>query len=628
MISKSSLVNRIAIAVSAVVLTAIVSMGVTLGVSQSIAGNATAINLAGTLRMGAYQLLAQVVRLEGQNTANARLTLDQMINRYGQRLAHANIIQSLPRSADHPLAQRYRDIVNQWDSSVGPMLAQHQPGSPLTSSMINTTQSYVDNVDVLVSMLEHRTEARISLLHLIQVISLVFAVLIILALFLDLKNRVLRPLRKLVSIAEAVSKQDFSRKAGLRGSDELTQLGSAFDQMTSELALTYYELENKVQAKTEELEKSHAALELLHSSSRTLFANHNLCDGAVPMLKQLELMLGIGPINLYLHDKASAEPVQAVTTSTTVRPFYCRDHSCNACLVTEEQHDELPLPGNDGRRLLLPIRTPGQLLGTLEVWYPASQDLSKTARRLLETLSDQLATAVFLERKITEEQQLTLAEERTVIARELHDSLAQSLSYLKIQVTRLRRMNMDGPQKTGYDAVLDELSTGLNSAYRQLRELLATFRLKLDTPDLGTALRQTVREFSERMSRPVNLTYELPAQTLSPNEEIHTLQIVREALANAAKHSKAEAVWVEISFESPQVKAKVRDNGRGIPDTDQPENHYGMIIMRDRARTLGGQLTVANHPQGGVEVYLHFIPHTRNLIPVKPVNIPQTANSN
>jgi len=431
MAAKSSLVNRIAIAVGAVVLTAIVSMGVTLGVSQSIAGNATAINLAGTLRMGAYQLLAQVARLEDQNTANAHQALNEMISRYDQRLVHADIIQSLPLSTDHLLAQRYRDIVNQWGSSVGPMLAQHRPGDPLTSTMINTTQSYVDNVDVLVSMLEHRTEARIRLLDLIQVISLVFAILIVLALFLDLKKRVLRPLRKLVSIAESVSKQDFSRKAELRGSDELAQLGSAFDQMTSELALTYYELESKVQAKTEELEKSHAALELLHSSSRSLFANHSLCDGAVPMLKQLEQMLGIGPINLYLHDKASAEPVQAVTTATTVRPFYCRDHSCNACLVTEEEHDELPMPGNDGRRLLLPIRTPGQLLGTLEVWYPASQELSKTARRLLETLSDQLATAIFLERQITEEQQRTLAEERTVIARELHDSLPSLCHTLK-----------------------------------------------------------------------------------------------------------------------------------------------------------------------------------------------------
>lgn len=130
------------------------------------------------------------------------------------------------------------------------------------------------------------------------------------------------------------------------------------------------------------------------------------------------------------------------------------------------------------------------------------------------------------------------------------------------------------------------------------------------------------------MNKPVTLEYNLPPQTLSPNEEIHTLQIVREALANAAKHSKAEAVWVDVSFQSPQVKAKIRDNGRGFPDASQPVNHYGMIIMQDRARTLGGRLTVTNHPQGGVEVSLAFIPHTRNLIPVKPVVNSQTASFN
>src|SRR5690554_7589380 len=92
------------------------------------------------------------------------------------------------------------------------------------------------------------------------------------------------------------------------------------------------------------------------------------------------------------------------------------------------------------------------------------------SRRLLDTMTDQLATAIFLERQITEEQQQTLAEERTVIARELHDSLAQSLSYLKMQVTRLRRLNISGDQEKLHSEILDELSTGLNSAYRRSEE--------------------------------------------------------------------------------------------------------------------------------------------------------------
>ncbi|MBK1850491.1 HAMP domain-containing protein [Marinobacter sp. 1-4A] len=611
--SRSPLVNRIAIVVCAVVLTSLVSMATTLAVSKSIEGNATAINLAGALRMGAFRLLSHAASPEDDRVGEDKF--QELASRYELSLKDTHITRAIPETDDHPLTKQYRAITTYWEKTLRPGLANHPKGAPINPEMLAATESYVASVNQLVSMLERRTEARIGLLHLIQIISLAFSILIIVALFVDLRNRVLKPLRKLVSIARAVGEQDFSQKANMKGSDELAQLGSAFDQMSSELALTYYELEERARSKTEELEKSHAALQLLHSASRSLFANHDLCSGAVPMLQELELLLGIGPIRLYLHDKESSEPVQAVTTTTTERPFYCRDHHCNACLVTHEVYDELPIEENDGRRLLLPIRTPGTLLGTLEVWYPADEELSDTARHLLETLSDQLATAIFLERQITEEQQLTLAEERTVIARELHDSLAQSLSYLKMQVARLRRLNIEGDQKSAHDAILDELSTGLNSAYRQLRELLATFRLKLDTPDLATALRKTIEEFSTRLGKAVGLNYNLPPQALSPNEEIHTLQIVREGLANAVKHADATEVAVDVLFESPQVKVNIRDNGKGLPEGGQPVNHYGLIIMQDRARTLGGRISVQNRDNGGVEVILTFIPKSRHLIP-------------
>lgn len=619
MTSRHSLVNRIAIVVGAIVLTAIVSMATTLAVSKSIEGNATAINLAGALRMGAFNLLAHAA--SGDQSDDTTADLARRIDTYTQRLSDAALLRAIPDAEDHPLAQQYQRIRQSWENDLKPELQRHNLGTPVDATMLSGAENYVQGVDTLVTMLEQRTEARIDLLHLIQIISLALSILIIVALLVDLKNRVLRPLRKLVHIAKAVGNQDFSQKARLQGTDELAQLGQAFDQMTSELALTYSELEERVRSKTEELEKSHAALELLHSASRNLFAQHDLCSGAIPMLQQLEQLLGIGPIHLYLHERESSESVRAITTATKQRPFYCRDHNCNACLVTPEEYDELPLENNDGRRLLLPIRTPGLLLGTLEIWYPAKTGLSETARRLLETLSDQLATAIFLERQITEEQRLTLVEERTVIARELHDSLAQSLSYLKMQVARLRRLNIDGDQKAAHESILEELSTGLNSAYRQLRELLTTFRLKLDTPDLATALRKTVEEFSERLGKPVHLFYNLPSQTLSPNEEIHTLQIVREGLANAVKHADASEISVDVTFESPRVKVLIRDNGKGLPSNDQPVNHYGLIIMEDRARTLGGRVNVQNRDQGGVEVSLTFIPTTRNLIPTETTSI-------
>ena len=68
------------------------------------------------------------------------------------------------------------------------------------------------------------------------------------------------------------------------------------------------------------------------------------------ILQELEELLSIGPIRLYLHDRHASEPVEVVTTASQQRPYYCRDHSCTACLVAPEAYEELPSDGNDGQR--------------------------------------------------------------------------------------------------------------------------------------------------------------------------------------------------------------------------------------------------------------------------------------
>ncbi|BES72764.1 nitrate/nitrite two-component system sensor histidine kinase NarX [Marinobacter nanhaiticus D15-8W] len=599
--------------VGAITLIALTNMLVSLTISTSIQGSATAINVAGSLRLHSFGLLSDMYEISRAQTAYTEAERLKVIEQFGDRLRSPDLTRTLPEDSAHPLRQQYQLILDHWANDIRPALAL-PPDQALNQGLRSQIEQFVAQINRLVTLLEERAEARVQVMNIVQMVSLVLSVLIILFLFVDIKRRVLDPLGRLVDIAGAVARKDFSQRAHLGGADELSRLGQAFDQMTSQLSLSYEQLESETQQKTAELERSNAALELLHRTSRNLFASHDLCNGAIPMLQELEQLLGVGPILLFLHDKNTPQPVQAVVTATRERPFYCRDHDCNACLVAPEQYDALPSEDNDGRRLLLPIRTSNQLLGTLEVWYPANEHLPESSRRLLETLCDQLATAIFLERQITEEQQLTLAEERAVIARELHDSLAQSLTYLKMQVARLSRLEVAGEQSAFHAEILNELSTGLNSAYRQLRELLTTFRLKLDTPDLATAVRQTVGEFAERLGTPVELEYELPARILSPNEEIHILQIIREALANAVKHAQATEVIVRVDFRSPQVRVAILDNGVGMPGGDQPLQHYGMIIMQDRARTLGGKLTVGNRATGGVEIMLSFVPKSRHVI--------------
>ncbi|OYY77836.1 MAG: histidine kinase, partial [Hydrogenophilales bacterium 16-62-9] len=204
-----------------------------------------------------------------------------------------------------------------------------------------------------------------------------------------------------------------------------------------------------------------------------------------------------------------------------------------------------------------------------------------------------------------------------------HDSLAQSLSYMKIQVSRLKPL-IDNPQR-GDEAreVLEELREGLNSAYRQLRELLTTFRLRIEGEGLPSALQATVAEFSNRGDMPITLEVHLAGCKLTPNEEIHALQIVREALSNVLNHAQARHAQVSVNCDSDgSVSAIVTDDGVGI-HAAAGMHHYGMAIMEERAQSLGGRLMVENLPDVGTRVTLHFTPSIRRdaTIPIHSLHV-------
>ncbi|MFA9352809.1 ATP-binding protein, partial [Escherichia coli] len=94
------------------------------------------------------------------------------------------------------------------------------------------------------------------------------------------------------------------------------------------------------------------------------------------------------------------------------------------------------------------------------------------------------------------------------------------------------------------------------------------------------------------------------------HQAIHLLQIAREALSNALKHSQANEVVVTVVQNGKQVKLTVQDNGCGVPENAERSNHYGMIIMRDRAQSLRGDCRVRRRETGGTEVAVTFIPET------------------
>ena len=197
------------------------------------------------------------------------------------------------------------------------------------------------------------------------------------------------------------------------------------------------------------------------------------------------------------------------------------------------------------------------------------------------------------------------------MARELHDSLAQSLTYLKIQATRLSLLTRTGGERSKVDDALGELKEGLDTAYRQLRELLTSFRLQMDGQGLGPALSKTVDEFNARGKVAIRLNNKLEVSPFSVNEEIHVLQLVREALSNVTHHAHATQARVSLVFEDDMVvRVSVEDDGIGIPRKAERSQHYGLAIMHERANSLHGDLRIEPQTNGGTRVCLRFRPAT------------------
>src|SRR3546814_1269389 len=120
---------------------------------------------------------------------------------------------------------------------------------------------------------------------------------------------------------------------------------------------------------------------------------------------------------------------------------------------------------------------------------------------------------------------------------------------MKLQVSRMQTLMRRGEPVQTLETVTAELREGLNNAYRQLRELLTTFRLQIHDDGLIQELKDTAEEFSRRGDFRVHLFVDTLAFELSASEQIHILQITREALSNCLRHAHAENAWLERSDE-------------------------------------------------------------------------------
>ncbi|HET6822952.1 MAG TPA: sensor histidine kinase [Anaerolineales bacterium] len=293
--------------------------------------------------------------------------------------------------------------------------------------------------------------------------------------------------------------------------------------------------------------------------------------------------------------------------------------SATICMVGEA----LGVWGNSRRSLLLGTFYVGMLISLLfvfserERFYAALSELvvnggaiilfmvllnqQLAEREKAQELAERLESAnAQLAANTARIESLTLQNERQRMARELHDTLAQGVAGLVLQLEAVKA-HLASKR-------LDRASSIVEQALARARGTLSESRAAIDDlrsepGNLAEAIREKVDRFRQGTGIPCDLELSIEENQLQPGIADHGLSILSEALANVMKHAQATKVNVRFSVHEDELEVEVHDDGKGFDNHHvSGDGHYGLLGMRERARLIGGELKIESNAGRGTTV--------------------------
>lgn len=267
--------------------------------------------------------------------------------------------------------------------------------------------------------------------------------------------------------------------------------------------------------------------------------------------------------------------------------------------------------------LAVPMQYRGRALGLFNLFFDRRHEPAPDVLALLETVGALLGLALHNARLERENLQASVLRERQALAADVHDSIGQSLAFVKMRLPLLHDAICEGHPGEA-ERYFDDVRSAVGQAHTSLRGILAHYRSTPDPLGLAHALERSAETFRRACPAELALDNQLPPGLLGAEQEAQLAHIVQEALLNAARHAAARHVWVRLgradSDTGPVVQLFVQDDGTGPgvtagldgAGTPRSSSHYGLAIMRERARRLGGRLEVGPRAGGGTSVRLEF----------------------
>ena len=633
LLNRQRLSTKIVGALIGFLLLALVAIGATLWLTWQLEGAAAAINETGSLRRHSYRLALLLVHAPENASPAAGAPVKRQIAAIDAtiRLVERGDPQrplGLPPAPS--IRQGFADVAGRWNRQTRPLALQalQAQGTARAHALRRFEQhveEFVADIDGLVGLIERDNELRTFWLRGSQLALVAMAIGGTVALVYLMFNMIVEPVMRLREGMQRMAESDFGVRLDVESLDEFGQLAQGFNEMADRLQRLYGSLEDKVRIKTASLEDKNRELALLYDCAAFLQRRHTLDTMCAGFLRRIAAHFAAdgGSVRVVEAGSDKLHMVACEGLSAKIAESE-RCMKVGSCLCGEAAQkrisvvhrlDELPgvadmqcAHDGFGTVSIFQIQAKDQQLGVYSLHFRQARSFTEREHGLLETLAKLLGVAIENMRLAAREREMAISEERNLVARGLHDSIAQGLNFLNLQVQMLDESLRVGKQSDAA-AIVPALRAGVKESYEDVRELLLNFRSRLEEDDLDAALRKTARKFADQTGIATDFRVDGDGGSpMSREAQLQILFIAQEALSNVRKHAQADRVEVKVE-DGRDFLLSISDNGIGFDtaaDARRDEAHVGLHIMQERAGRIGAELGVVSRPGAGTTVRLQL----------------------
>ena len=470
-------------------------------------------------------------------------------------------------------------------------------------------------MDEAVRAFEHAAQAKVRRVIYMQILFLFTAAVLVGLGYTLTHRRIIVPIQHLEQVARTIGSGRLDTPVAPAGKDEIGRLAQSLEEMRQQLRAARENLEAQVAQRTRELEALYevsrdisSRLDVRHVLSSVTEKARELLDADVAVLcmlngsgQTLRLQAVAGDENSIRSEASSPQEPLAATILGEEQAVKCTVCAgwCHI-LDTEYQADHLAAS----------LRAGNRIIGALCVGSRQPNRFPPEALGLLTRLANSAAIALENARLYEQAERVAALEERQRIAADMHDSVAQTLSYLALRVEQIAEQVAEG---AGPAAVqdLERLREHIDRTLEDVRRIIADLQRPVATRlSFQDALRHVIQDVAAQSPYPIDLDVHTdPPIYLPPDVAEQVLRVAREAVLNAVRHASPSSIHVRFWTEGGEGIVQVEDDGRGFDLNAQVQDgrgHFGLKIMQARAARVHGRLHIESQPGAGTCVQLTF----------------------